>query len=106
MSIGIPRIKDANTEDLGEATKTLVAGDAYHQILDAGGTGQNVVCPSGITTQGGEFMLTNSGGETLTVKQSDASTTVAAVATAKSAKFVCNGDGIVKGWQAVGITES
>ena len=105
MSIGMPRIKDANTADL-TGTTTLTAGSAFHQILDANGSARDLVCPSGITTQGGKFMLTNSGGEDITVQQSDASTTVAVVASTESAMFVCNGDGIVKGWQAVGISET
>ena len=105
MSIGIPRIRDANTEDL-TGTKTLVAGDAYHQILDANGSSRNLVCPAGPTTQGGEFMLTNSGGEDITVQQSDASTTVAVVASTESAMFVCNGDAATNAWQTVGIAET
>ena len=106
MSIGIPRIRDANTETL-TGTKVLVANDAYHQILDPDGA-REVDMPSGPNTQGGRCMITNaaSGAEAITVKQSDSSTTVIVIDQNQSAELVCNGGATTNGWQAVGITES
>jgi hypothetical protein len=107
MSIGIPRIRDANTETLA-GTKTLTAADSYHQNLDPGGSARNLVCPSGTGTQGGEFFLVNAAdaAEAITVQQSDASTTVAVIDQNQSAHFVCNGVSAAAGWQIVGITEA
>jgi len=68
MSIGIPRIKDANTETLTSDPTVLTAASAYHQILDSDGN-KDVDMPSGTGTQGGECVITNTGGETITVKQ-------------------------------------
>jgi hypothetical protein len=45
-------------------------------------------------------MITNTGGETITVKQSDSSTTVIAIATGESALLLCNGLSAANGWQA------
>ena len=106
MSIGVSRIRDANTETL-TGTRVLVVGDAYHQILDPDGA-REVDLPNGATSQGAEVMITNaaSGAEAITVKQSDSSTTVAVIDQNESALFVCNGGGSVTGWQAVGITEA
>lgn len=106
MSIGIPRIKDANTETL-TGTRVLTVGDAYHQILDPGGSGREVDMPDG-TLQGMECMVTNSAdmSEALTIKQSDSSTTVIVIDQNQSALLVCNGGGSVTGWQSAGITES
>ena len=50
MSIGAPEYADKNTETLS-GTKTLVANDAYHQVLDPGGSIRTVVMPSGTATQ-------------------------------------------------------
>ncbi|MBN86836.1 MAG: hypothetical protein CL885_04865 [Dehalococcoidia bacterium] len=107
MSIGIPRIKDANTETLSGA-KVLTAADAYHQNLDCGGSAREVDLPSGTGTQGGEVMITNASdaAEAITVKQSDSSTTVIVIDQNESAQLVCNGVSAAAGWQAVGITES
>jgi hypothetical protein len=62
MSIGIPRIRDANTETLTSNPTVLTAASAYHQNLDSDGA-KDVDMPSGTGTQGGECMITNSGGE-------------------------------------------
>ena len=105
MSIGIPRIRDANTETLTDNPTVLTAASAYHQNLDSDGA-KEVDMPSGTGTQGGECMITNTGGESITVKQSDSSTTVIVIDTAESALLVCNGLSAAAGWQAVGITES
>ena len=107
MSIGIPRIEDVNVETLG-GTKTLVANDAYHQVLDPGGSGRTVVLPSGTGTQGGEVLIQNSAdmAEAITVQQSDASTTVIVIDQNESALLLCNGQSTTTGWQAAGITES
>ena len=35
MSIGIPRIKDANTETLTDDPTVLTAASAYHQRIDS-----------------------------------------------------------------------
>ena len=105
MSIGIPRIRDANTETLTSNPTVLTAASAYHQNLDSDGA-KDVDMPSGTGTQGGECMITNTGGESITVKQSDSSTTVIVIDTAESALLVCNGLSAAAGWQAVGITES
>lgn len=107
MSIGIPRIRDANTETL-TGTKVLTAGDAYHQNLDPGGSAREVDLPSGTGTQGGEVMITNAAdaAEALTIKQSDSSTTVIVIDQGESALLVCNGVSAAAGWQAVGITEA
>ena len=99
MSIGIPRIKDANTETLTSDPTVLTAASAYHQILDSDGN-KDVDMPSGTGTQGGECVITNTGGETITVKQSDSSTTVIAIATGESALLLCNGLSAANGWQA------
>ena len=106
MSIGIPRIRDANTETL-TGTRVLTAADAYHQNLDPDGA-KAVDLPSGTGTQGGEVMITNaaSGAEAITVKQSDSSTTVIVIDQNQSALLVCNGVSAAAGWQAVGITEA
>jgi len=106
MSIGIPRIRDANTETL-TGTRVLTAADAYHQNLDPDGA-KEVDLPSGTGTQGGEVMITNaaSGAEAITVKQSDSSTTVIVIDQNESALLVCNGVSAAAGWQAVGVTES
>lgn len=105
MSIGIPRIRDVNTETLTSNPTVLTAASAYHQNLDSDGA-KDVDMPSGTGTQGGECMITNSGGESITVKQSDSSTTVIVIDTAQSALLVCNGSSAAAGWQAVGITEA
>jgi hypothetical protein len=105
MSIGIPRIRDANTETLTSNPTVLTAASAYHQIIDSDGA-KDVDMPSGTGTQGGECMITNTGGESITVKQSDSSTTVIVIDTAQSALLVCNGASAAAGWQAVGITEA
>lgn len=105
MSIGIPRIRDVNTETLTSNPTVLTAASAYHQNLDSDGA-KEVDMPSGTGTQGGECMITNSGGESITVKQSDSSTTVIVIDTAQSALLVCNGVSAAAGWQAVGITEA
>ena len=99
MSIGIPRIKDGNTETM-TGTGVLTAASAYHQILDAGGSTRELDMPSGTGTKGGECMVTNTGGEAITVKQSDSSTTVIAIATGESALLLCNGLSAANGWQA------
>jgi len=106
MSIGIPRIRDNNTETLA-ATKTLTAADAYHQNLDPAGA-RTVVLPAGNATQGGEVFILNQAdaSEAITVQQSDASTTVIVIDQNESALLVCNGQSTTTGWQAVGITES
>ena len=106
MSIGAPQYKDSRTKTDMDATLTLVANDAYHQNLDANGSGRNVVLPAGDGTQGGRCMVTNLGGEALTVQQSDASTTVLVIDANEAAEVVCNGQSTTTGWQAVGITES
>jgi len=107
MSIGIPRIRDANTETL-TGTKTLTAADAYHQNLDPGGSARTVVLPSGTGTQGGAVLITNAAdaAEAITVQQSDASTTCIVIDQGESARIECNGVSAAAGWQAVGITES
>lgn len=105
MSIGIPRIRDVNTETLTSNPTVLTAASAYHQNLDSDGA-KEVDMPSGTGTQGGECMITNTGGESITVKQSDSSTTVIVIDTAQSALLVCNGVSAAAGWQAVGITEA
>ena len=99
MSIGIPRIKDNNTETLS-GTKTLVVGDAYFQTLDPGGSARNVVLPAGDSSQGAEVMIQNTadGSEDITVQQSDASTAVATVGQNESGEFVCNGQSTTTGW--------
>ena len=101
MSIGIPRIKDANTETL-DGNATLTAASAYHQNLDPGGSAREVDMPSGTGTQGGECMITNAAdaAEAITVKQSDSSTTVIAIGAGESALLVCNGLSAANGWQA------
>ena len=107
MSIGIPRIKDANTETLSDDPTVLTAASAYHQILDPAGA-KELDLPSGTGTQGGEVMITNTAdaAEAITVKQSDSSTTVAVIDQNQSALFVCNGVSAAAGWQIVGITEA
>lgn len=105
MSIGMPKYRDKKEETLDD-NKVLTAADAYHQILDAGGSGREVDLPSGTGTQGGEVMITNSGGEDLTIKQSDSSATVAVVSTTESALFVCTGVSAAAGWQAAGLAET
>ena len=106
MSIGAPQYADKNVETL-TGTKTFVVGDAYHQVLDPDGN-RVVVMPDSLTTQGGRCMITNEASttETITVQQSDASTTVAVIDQNESAEFVCNGGPTTTGWQAVGITEA
>jgi len=106
MSIGIPRIRDANTETL-TGTRVLTASDAYHQIIDPAGANE-VDLPSGTGTQGGEVMITNTAdaAEAITVKQSDSSTTVIVIDQNQSARLVCNGASAAAGWQAVGVTEA
>ena len=98
MSIGIPRIRDANTETM-TGTLVLTAASAYHQILDPDGT-RELDLPSGTGTQGGEVMVTNTGGEVITVKQSDSSTTLITLAAGESALLLCNGLSAAAGWQA------
>jgi len=107
MSIGIPRIKDANTETLTDDPTVLTAASAYHQNLDPAGA-KEVDMPSGTGTQGGECMITNAAdaAEAITVKQSDSSTTVIVIDQNQSALLVCNGVSAAAGWQAVGITEA
>jgi hypothetical protein len=107
MSIGIPRIRDANTETLTSDPTVLTANSAYHQILDPDGA-KELDLPSGTGTQGGEVMITNTAGgaEAITVKQSDSSTTVAVIDQNQSALLVCNGVSAAAGWQVVGITEA
>ena len=107
MSIGIPRIKDANTETLAD-NATLTAASAYHQNLDPGGSAREVDMPSGTGTQGGECMITNAAdaAEAITVKQSDSSTTVIVIDQNQSALLVCNGVSAAAGWQVVGVTEA
>ena len=108
MSIGIPRIRDANTEAITE-TRVLVVGDAYHQILDPSGSGREVDLPNGTTSQGAAVMITNAadgGSEDLTIKQSDSSTTITVIAQDESQELVCNGDGAAKGWQTTGLKET
>jgi len=106
MSIGIPRIKDVNTETL-TGTTVLTVNSAYHQILDPGGAGRELDMPNG-ALQGQECMITNTAdmAEAITVKQSDSSTTVIVIDQNESAMLVCNGAGSTAGWQAVGITEA
>ena len=99
MSIGIPRIRDANTETLTSDPTVLTAASAYHQNLDSDGA-KDVDMPSGTGTQGGECMITNSGGEDITVKQSDSSTTLITLASGESALLLCNGVSAAAGWQA------
>ena len=99
MSIGIPRIKDGNTETLTDNPTVLTAASAYHQRIDSDGA-KDVDMPSGTGTQGGECMITNTGGETITVKQSDSSTTIIAIAAGESALLLCNGLSAANGWQA------
>lgn len=99
MSIGIPRIRDANTETMG-GTVVLTAASAYHQNLDPGGSARELDLPSGTGTQGGEVMITNTGGEVITVKQSDSSTTLITLAAGESALLLCNGVSAAAGWQA------
>ena len=106
MSIGVPRIKDANTETM-TATGVLTAASAYHQILDPDGA-KELDMPNGTTTQGGRCVITNSAdaAEAITVKQSDSSTTVVVIDQNESATLVCTGAGSTTGWQVVGITEA
>ena len=108
MSIGAPQYKDSRTKTDMDATLTLVANDAYHQNLDANGSGRKVVLPAGDGTQGGRCMIINSSdaAEAITVQQSDASTTVLVIDQNESAEVVCNGQSTTTGWQAVGVTES
>ena len=107
MSIGIPRIKDSNTETLS-GTKVLTAADAYIQILDPGGSARELDMPSGTGTQGGRCVVVNAAAasEAITVKQSDSSTTVVVIDQNESAELVCTGQSAAAGWQVVGITES
>ena len=106
MSIGVPRIKDANTETM-TATGVLTAASAYHQILDPDGA-RELDMPDGAATQGGKCMVTNSAdaAEAITIKQSDSTTTVAVVDQNESVTLVCTGAGSTTGWQVVGITET
>ena len=100
MSIGIPRIRDVNTEDLAGVAKTLVAGDAYFQNLDAGGTATSVNMPA--LFQGAEVFITNTGGETITVYAADATTTLASLLTTESVTLICNGTA----WETTDIQET
>ena len=100
MSIGIPRIRDKNTEDIAGVAKTLVVGDAYYQNIDAGGTATSINLPG--IFQGAEVFITNTGGETITVYAADATTTIAALATTESQKIVCNG----VAWETIDIQET
>ena len=102
MSIGIPRIRDANTETLTSDPTVLTAASAYHQNLDPGGAARELDLPSGTGTQGGEVMITNAAdaAEAITVKQSDSSTTVIVIDQNQSALLVCNGVSAAAGWQA------
>ena len=106
MSIGVPRIKDANTETM-TATGVLTAASAYHQILDPDGA-RELDMPNGATTQGGRCVITNaaSGSEAITVKQSYSSTNVFVIDQNESALLVCTGAGSTTGWQVVGITQA
>lgn len=106
MSIGIPRIKDVNTETM-TGTVVLTANDPYYQILDPGGSARELDMPDG-SYQGAECVIVNTAdaAEAITVKQSDSSTTVIVIDQNESAKLVCTGSGSTEGWQAVGITEA
>ena len=106
MSIGVPRIKDANTEIMTD-TGVLTAASAYHQILDPDGA-RELDMPDGAATQGGACMITNTADttEAITVKQSDSSTTVVIIDQNESALLVCTGAGSTTGWQVVGIAEA
>lgn len=68
-----------NAETLA-GTKTLTLGDSIFQALDPGGSGRNVVLPSGFT-KGRFYFIANhaDAAEDLTVQQPDASTTAATI---------------------------
>lgn len=93
MSIGIPRIRDVNTETL-TGTKTLVINDAYFQQLDPGGAGRTVTLPA--AAQGAEVVIINEAdaAEVLTIQDPTGPTTIATPAQNENA--VC--------WSADGTT--
>jgi len=89
MTIGAPQYRDVNSEDMGEAQKTLTVNDALIQRLDCGGSDQDVLLPA--EAAGLEVWITNTGGENLVVKEDGDSTTIVTIATTEDARLWCDG---------------
>ena len=90
MSIGIPGIRDANSETLS-GTKTLTLNDARTQILDPGGAGRQLTLPA--ETNGVELIVSNSAdaSEDITVKEDGGATTIVVISQNEDAFLTSDG---------------
>lgn len=87
-----------NTQILTGAV-TLPAGAAPLQFMDTGGVARTVNLPPGV--KGGFLIIynTSAGAFALTVKDNTSVVTIGTIAQAKSAMFICNGDGTTSAWK-------
>lgn len=101
MSIGIPRIKDKNSEVI-TAEKALAINDAYYQWLDGTVTAYDVLLPP--EAQGAECVIMNDAAATsvLTIKDDSDTDTIATLAVTEGALFVCNG----AEWTVAGVPKT
>jgi len=94
MSIGAPYRHESNIEEYSTtvmaANLTLKLEDADKMYLDGDGA-RNVVLPNPVGAAGAQVTIVNTGGETLTVQDVDASTTNGTVATAEIGVFYSDG---------------
>ena len=100
MSIGAPYRHDSNIEEYSTTVMTgnlsLKYEDADKMYLDGDGA-RNVVLPNPVGAPGAQVTIVNTGGETLTVQDVDASTTNEVIATLEVGVF--NSDGVA--WHGV-----
>ena len=91
-------IMQSNIQTL-TGTITMPAGSAPLQFLDANGAARTVNLPPGV--KGGFLWMYNTAGGvfSLTVKDSTSVVTIATIAQAKAAMFICNGDGTTSAWK-------